>query len=134
MTTKANILIVDDDPDIRDVLRMILEKAEYRVRSACNAKEAMKLLTEQVPSLLILDVMMTTDTEGLDLMYELKESDEYKEIPVILLTSFLEKVRTSGPAGFEHIMGETWPAKWIFEKPIEPAKLLSQIQDILGEA
>ena len=113
---------------------MIRTFGTYCVCSACNAKEAMKLLKEATPNLLILDVMMTTDTEGLDLMYELKESEDYKNIPVILLTSFLEKVRTTGPAGFEHIMGETWPAKWIFEKPIEPAKLLSQIQDILGEA
>jgi two-component system alkaline phosphatase synthesis response regulator PhoP len=133
MTTKANILIVDDDPDIRDVLRMILEKAGYSVLSACNADEARKILGSSLPNLMILDVMMTTDTEGFDFMFELKETEEYKNLPIIFLTSFLEKVRTSGPAGFEHIMGETWQAKWIFEKPIDPGKLLKQIEEILGE-
>lgn len=134
MTMKANILIVDDDPDIRDVLRMILEKAGYSVRSACNAKEAMTLLQELPPNLMILDVMMTSDTEGFDFMFELKETEEFNNIPIIFLTSFLEKVRTEGPSGFEHILGESWQAKWIFEKPIEPAKLLKQIEDILVEA
>jgi DNA-binding response OmpR family regulator len=133
MTIKANILIVDDDPDIRDVLRMILEKAGYSVRSACNAAEARKLLESSLPNLMILDVMMTSDTEGFDFMFELKETEEFKTLPIIFLTSFLEKVRTSGPAGFEHIMGETWQAKWIFEKPIDPGKLLKQIEEILGE-
>ena len=133
MAIKANILIVDDDPDIRDVLRMILEKADYAVRSACNAKEAMTLLQELKPQLMVLDVMMTSDTEGFDFMFELKETEEFNNIPIIFLTSFLEKVRTDGPSGFEHILGESWQAKWIFEKPIDPAKLLKQIEDILGE-
>ncbi len=133
MTIKGKILIVDDDPDIRDVLRMILEKAGYSVQSACNADEAKKILGAGVPDLMILDVMMTSDTEGFDFMFELKETEEYKNLPIIFLTSFLEKVRTSGPAGFEHIMGETWQAKWIFEKPIDPGKLLKQIEEILGE-
>ena len=133
MAIKANILIVDDDPDIRDVLRMILEKAGYGVRSACNAKEAMTLLQELKPQLMVLDVMMTSDTEGFDFMFELKETEEFHNIPIIFLTSFLEKVRTDGPSGFEHILGESWQAKWIFEKPIDPAKLLKQIEDILGE-
>jgi DNA-binding response OmpR family regulator len=134
MTMKANILIVDDDPDIRDVLRIILEKAGYSVRSACNAKEAMTLLQELPPSLMILDVMMTSDTEGFDFMFELKETKDFNNIPIIFLTSFLEKVRTEGPSGFEHILGESWQAKWIFEKPIDPTKLLKQIEDILVEA
>lgn len=133
MAIKANILIVDDDPDIRDVLRMILEKAGYGVRSACNAKEAMTLLQELKPQLMVLDVMMTSDTEGFDFMFELKETEEFNNIPIIFLTSFLEKVRADGPSGFEHILGESWQAKWIFEKPIDPAKLLKQIEDILGE-
>ena len=133
MAIKANILIVDDDPDIRDVLRMILEKAGYAVRSACNAKEAMTLLEELKPQLMVLDVMMTSDTEGFDFMFELKETEEYNNLPIIFLTSFLEKVRSDGPSGFEHILGESWQAKWIFEKPIDPAKLLKQIEDILGE-
>ena len=133
MAIKANILIVDDDPDIRDVLRMILEKAGYGVRSACNSKEAMSLLADLKPDLMVLDVMMTSDTEGFDFMYELKETEEYHNIPIIFLTSFMEKVHKEGPAGFEHILGESWQAKWIFEKPIEPPKLLKEIEEILGE-
>ncbi len=134
MTMKANILIVDDDPDIRDVLRMILEKADYNVRSACNSKEALELLKELPPDLMVLDVMMNSDTEGFDFMFNLKETEEFSKIPIIFLTSFLEKVRSEGPSGFEHIMGETWQAKWIFEKPIDPNKLLKQIQEILVES
>jgi hypothetical protein len=49
------------------------------------------------------------------------------------LTSFLEKVRQDGPDQFQHILGEAWPAKWFFEKPVDTKKLLAKIEGILTE-
>ena len=76
---------------------------------------------------------MSTDTEGFDLAYELKNSPEFENLPIILLTSFLEKVREEGPDQFQHILGETWPAKWMFEKPVDTRKLLKKIEEIVKE-
>ena len=126
------ILIVDDDPDIRDSLRIILEKNGYSVRSAKNGKEALSELKSQKPALMILDIMMSTDTEGFDLAYELKNTPEFANLPIIMLTSFLEKVRQEGPDQFQHILGEEWPAKWLFQKPVDNKKLLEKIKGILG--
>jgi two-component system alkaline phosphatase synthesis response regulator PhoP len=132
MATKGEILLVDDDPDLRDSLQIILEKNGYTVRTASNGQEALEALKAKKPDLMILDIMMATDTEGFDLAYELKNRPSSQDLPIILLTSFLEKVRQEGPDRFQHIMGETWPAKWLFEKPVDTKKLITKIEGILA--
>ena len=131
MNERHEILVVDDDPDIREVLKILLENKGYRVRTSKNGREALKELKEKTPSLLLLDIMMSTDTEGFDLAYELKNSVEFENLPIIILTSFLDKVRSEGPDQFQHILGEAWPAKWMFEKPVDTDKLLQKIESIL---
>ena len=133
MRTPATILVVDDDPDIREVLRTVLAKEGYRITAASNGKEAMAVIEADAPDLMILDIMMTTDTEGFDLMFELQGDPRFKDIPIILLTSFLEKVRSAGPGGFEHIVDERWGARWIFEKPIDIPRLIQMVEAILDE-
>jgi len=132
MADKHEILVVDDDPDIRDSIKIILEKNGYTVRLAKNGEEALAELKVQKPNLMILDIMMSTDTEGFDLAYELKNTPDFKNLPIIILTSFLEKVKDEGPEQFQHILGEAWPAKWLFEKPVDVKKLLAKIEGILG--
>ena len=131
MNDKYDILVVDDDPDIREALRMVLEKNGYNVRTGKNGRDALAALKAAKPDVLLLDIMMSTDTEGFDLAYELKNSPEFENLPIILLTSFLEKVREEGPDQFQHILGEAWPAKWMFEKPVDTQKLLKKIEEIV---
>ncbi len=132
MASKGEILLVDDDQDLRDSLQIILENHGYTVRTAGNGKEALEALKVQRPDLMILDIMMATETEGFDIAYELKNRPGSRELPIILLTSFLEKVREDGPDKFQHIMGEAWPAKWLFEKPVDTKKLVAKIEGILA--
>ncbi|MBI4832746.1 MAG: response regulator [Candidatus Lindowbacteria bacterium] len=132
MATNGEILLVDDDRDIRDSIRIILEKNGYTVRTASNGREALDALKTGLPDLMILDIMMATDTEGFDLAYELRGKPEFENLPIILLTSFLDKVRSEGPDKFQHILGEEWPAKWLFEKPVDAKKLLQKIEGILS--
>jgi DNA-binding response OmpR family regulator len=130
---RALILVVDDDQDILDSSRIILESHGYEVCTASDGQKAMKELQDNKPDLMILDIMMATETEGFDLAFELKEKPEFKNLPIIILTSFLEKVRADGPEKFEYILGEQWPAHWLFEKPLDTEKLLAKIEDFLGE-
>jgi CheY-like chemotaxis protein len=132
MAVQAEILLVDDDRDFLDALQIILENHGYTVRTAGNRPEALEALKVKRPDLIILDVMMATETEGFDLAYELKNKPGLKDLPIILLTSFLEKVRQEGPDQFQHIMGEAWPARWLFEKPVDTKKLIAKIEGILA--
>ena len=132
MAVKAEILLVDDDRDFREALEIILANHGFTVRTAGNRQEALESLKAKRPDLIILDVMMTTDTEGFDLAYEVKKKHGTEDLPIIFLTSFLEKVRDEGPGEFQHILGEEWPAKWIFEKPVDTKKLIAKIEGILA--
>jgi two-component system, OmpR family, alkaline phosphatase synthesis response regulator PhoP len=133
MATKGEILLVDDDPDIRDSLQIILENHGYTVRTATNSQQALAAIKVKIPDLMVLDVMMTTETEGFDLAFDLKKREGAENLPIILLTSFLDKVRQDGPEKFQYIMGEQWPAKWMFEKPVNAQKLIAKIESILAE-
>ena len=132
MTTKADILVVDDDPDIRYTLKIILEKNNYQVRLAANGADALVALKQKKPDLMILDVMMKTDTEGFDLAFDLKNRPEFSSMPIVLLTSFLDKVKHDGPDQYQNILGQDWPAKWLFEKPVDAKKLIAKIEGILA--
>ena len=133
MADKAEILLVDDDRDFRDALQIILKNHGYMVRTAGDRFEVLEALKVKRPDLIILDVMMTTDTEGFDLAYEIRKEYGAGDLPIILLTSFLEKVRNEGPDKFRRILGEEWPAKWMFEKPVDTKKLIAKIEGILNE-
>jgi len=133
MGNAADILIIEDDRDLVDAMRIILESKAYKVRAAYNGKIGYAEIEKKVPDVIILDVMMSTDTEGFDLAYKLQRSSEYKEIPILMLTSFPQKMAEEGPESFQHILGEGWPVTMFFEKPIQPEKLLSAIEKMLAE-
>jgi len=133
MANPAEILIIDDDRDIVDTMRIVLESKNYHVRVAYNGKEGYAELEEKVPDVVILDVMMSTDTEGFDLAYKLQRHPDFKRIPILMLTSFPQKMAEEGPEKFQHILGEGWPVTLFLEKPIQPEKLLSAIKEILRD-
>jgi len=133
MGTPADILIIEDDKDIVDTMCIILESKAYQVRAAYNGKEGYAEIEKKIPDAIILDVMMSTDTEGFDLAYKLQRNPDYKKIPILMLTAFPQKMAESGPEKFQHILGEAWPVTLFFEKPIQPEKLLSAIEEILQD-
>ena len=134
MSTPADILIIDDDKDLVNSIEIILQTKNYQVRSAFNGKEGFGKIEKKIPDLILLDVMMATDTEGFDLAYKLKENPKYRDIPIIMITSFTQKMAEQGPESFQHILGEAWPVSSFLEKPIDPEVLLSTVEKVLAEA
>jgi DNA-binding response OmpR family regulator len=133
MAKGANILIIEDDRDLVNSMRVIFESVNYKVRTAYNGKEGFDQIEKKKPDLIILDVMMATDTEGFDLAFKLRNHADYKSIPIIMVTGFTQRMAELGPEKFQHILGEDWPATKIFEKPIDPDELLAATQAILKE-
>jgi len=133
MTKGANILIIEDDRDLVNSMRVIFESLNYKVRTAYNGKEGFDQSEKKKPDLIILDVMMATDTEGFDLAYKLRNHSDYKNIPIIMVTGFTQRMAELGPEKFQHILGEDWPVTKIFEKPIDPDELLAATQAILKD-
>jgi two-component system alkaline phosphatase synthesis response regulator PhoP len=134
MAMETDILIIDDDRDLVDTIRIILESKKYVVRVAFNGKEGYAKIQAKTPDLILLDVMMATDTEGFDLAYKLRNNPSYRDIPIIMVTGFPQKMAEEGPEKFQHILGESWPVSRFLEKPIDPEELLASVEGLLEES
>jgi len=126
---KGRILIIDDDPDITEAMSVVLENKGYEVRSAADGSEGMDRVEESRPDLIILDVMMRTRQEGFELARELKGSDEYKDIPILMLTA----VKDETGLDFKANAGDqAWlPVEAFLDKPVKPDVLLEKVQSLL---
>jgi CheY-like chemotaxis protein len=80
------VLIVDDDPDTRQILRQALERAGWLVSEATNGREALDSIRERTPELILLDLMMP-EMDGFAFMAELGNNPEWRRIPVVVLTA-----------------------------------------------
>ena len=125
----AKILIVDDDRDIRDSLKAILENSRYNVDTAPGVTKAMEKIKAEKPDLIILDVMMDSWTDGFDMARDLKQNNEYQNIPILMLTGIKNKTGID----FKATAGDpTWcPVDEFQEKPIEPDTLLKKVEELL---
>jgi len=124
------ILIVDDDPSFVDAVAALLREKGYGIVSAGNGKKGVDRAKENKPDLILLDVIMTTKSDGFDISRELKKDPLTKDIPVIIITGIRKEMNLA--FGFEP--DETWlPVKLVLEKPIKPEVLLKAVQEIIGQ-
>ena len=133
MDTKANILIIEDDKDLVETMRVIFESKNFTVRTACDGKEGFAAIQAQKPDLIILDVMMATPTEGIDLAQRLKISPDYHQVPIVMVTGFPQQMAELGPDRFVNALREDWPAAKFMEKPVDLEKLAETVAAILDE-
>jgi CheY-like chemotaxis protein len=126
---KAKVLIVDDDPDITEAMKVVLENSNYVVSSAGGIEQALESLEQERPDIIILDVMMSTPHDGFILSRQLKQDDNYKDIPILMLTGVQEKTGID----FKSAAGdEAWlPVEEYLAKPVKPAVLLKKIEGLL---
>ena len=126
---KAKILIVDDDLDLANALRVILESQQYTVITAADKAGGMELIRTEKPDLLILDVIMSTWSDGFDMARELKSQSELKDMPILMLTGVKDKTGID----FKSSAGDpTWlPVDAFLDKPVESETLLAEVEKIL---
>ncbi len=126
MADKAKILIVDDDPDLVEATKIVLE-TKYDVITASEGNEGIEKAKAEKPDLIILDVIMPVK-DGFTAAEQIKKDPELAEIPVIMLTSYAErKGETNIPAS----KGMMLEAEDYIEKPVKPEELLKRVEDLL---
>ncbi len=127
MSQKQLVLVVDDDPDLVESVSMKLESENFNVAKAYDGVEAWDKIKEERPALIILDVMMPRKN-GYELCDELKKSEEYKDIIVVLLTAVADAVTSTS---FTHMDGKTTLADDFIPKPIELDRLMEIVKENL---
>lgn len=134
MRDRPRILVIDDDPDVVELMRIALEANGYEVCSASNGTEGLRAVREIRPDLIILDVMMDTTTEGFQVSYQLRSADpnspygEFSTIPIIMLTGISQKMQMSFSVQKD---GDYLPVDEFMEKPIRLDPLLAMIRKLL---
>lgn len=126
------VLIVDDDPDVRLFNLTVVEQAGHVPIEAANGEEGLKLIKEQQPDLVILDVLMPRQS-GIRLYRELKTQKSMKNIQVVLLSGIAKRTfLRSQKALTEFGDAEVPEPEYYLEKPVEPEELAEVIKKVLG--
>ncbi|HVL05366.1 MAG TPA: response regulator transcription factor [Acidimicrobiales bacterium] len=118
-TTRPNVLVVDDDADVRMLLTMYLALDGFHAQEAEDAATALEAIRRQRPDMVLLDVMMP-GRDGLDLLAELRRAGD---IPVIMVTARGEEA--------DRVMGLRLGADDYIVKPFSPAELVARITAVL---
>ena len=118
----ATILVVDDEPDIREVIRFALEGAAFRVLEASHAEEARQILTTQFPDLVLLDWMLRGHS-GLDLAQQIKQNPETRVVPIIMVSARGQEE--------DRIKGLDIGADDYIAKPFSPREMIARINAVL---
>jgi len=123
------ILVVDDDPDILDVLTMILESQGYHVVTAQNGVEGLAKVEAEKPELMILDLLMPK-MDGFDVYKKLQEPKwaKYRDMPILILTSVREE---ASRRRYELETGRELEVDDYVEKPFSPDTLLGRVEKLI---
>ena len=128
---KKSILVVDDDRDLTYALKAFLEVRGYDVRMAHSGEQGMREIERSRPDLILLDIMMEYDADGFNLAFKLKEDEEYRDIPIIILSGYEDHLKDKLQS-FEFVMGRDWPAIEDIKKPASLGRIGEAIEQALA--
>jgi len=116
------IAIIDDEPDIAELVSLHLSKAGFAVKRFLDADSFLKFIHRQTPDLIILDLMLP-DADGFEICKYLKKEDKFSPIPIIMLTAKSEEV--------DKVLGLELGADDYVTKPFSPKELVARVKAVL---
>src|SRR5438094_10642780 len=124
-TMAARILIVEDDPDIAELVARYLEKAAFETDRAASGRDALQMIAVNPPALVVLDLMLP-HVDGLEICLRLRSDQKTAAIPLIMLTARAEES--------ERIVGLELGADDYLAKPFSPNELVARVRALLRRA
>ena len=126
------ILVIDDDPDLVELIRLTLEAKGYQVFSAASSTEGLEKVKEINPDLIILDVMMEHVTEGFQVALALRDKPKteyapYSKIPILMLTAIHSRTPLRFAQDEKYL-----PVDDFVQKPLKASDLLQKVEKLLG--
>jgi len=119
----SKIIIIDDDPDILDASSLVLTSKGFQVLTAMNPDDGFRMVMENKPDLIILDVMMNEPDDGFFLAQKFRKNNI--NTPILMYTSVSKAI------GMDFGVGELVPVDEFVEKPISPEELIRKVEKLL---
>lgn len=120
----SKILVTDDEKDVVELLKFLLEKDGHQVITAHNGKDALAIANKDMPELILLDVMMP-EMDGYTVQTNLLDNPKTKDIPIIILTA---------KGQLRDVFAMSANVKAYIEKPFDPKTLRQKISESLPKA
>ena len=128
MDDKKRVLIIDDDIDLVEAMRVTLESAGFEVIDAQEGERGLEKLRQEEPDLVLLDVMMAQLDEGFQIAYKIRADEHIKDTPVVILTA----VGSQTGFDFDPNKDEDFlPVQAYLEKPVNPQKLIDTVRQFI---
>ena len=129
--SEKKVLVVDDEPDVRNFLAACIEDAGFQVATAVDGADALQKLQADPPDLMTLDMVMPR-VSGIGLMRQLRGMEQFVRLPIIVITAHAhDEMGSEDIKDFSAFASGLRP-RYMMEKPITPKKLVNAIGDILG--
>ena len=112
------VLVVEDDPTLRKVIRMVLERDGYHVDEAEHGEDALNAMSDAVPSAAVVDLKMPV-MDGAELIERMRGDERTAAVPIVLLSGFGDD-------------NGTMRADMVLAKPFDPQRLLECLRDLVG--
>ncbi len=117
------IMIVDDQPEVRELVNITLSSEEYQILQTDTGEKAIKMAKLEKPDLILMDIMMPGSIDGLEAARTIKSHPDIKDTFIIMLTAKGQKAEIQ--KGFEAGVND------YFVKPFSPLKLINKVEEIL---
>ncbi len=128
--SEKKILVVDDEPDVRNFLSTCIQDVGFIVDTAVDGQDALEKIEKEIPDLMTLDMVMPRKS-GIELIRTLRKNDKWAKLPVIVITAHAQNEFASEDIkSFNAFTSGLKPRRTI-EKPVTPEKLVNTICDIL---
>ncbi len=123
----TQVLIVDDDPDFVEIVSMVLRKEGYDLESAASGDEAFKKMRASRPDILLLDVMMSTILDGVNVSFAMAEDPDLKDVPIVMISSIPDSAHAAEFPTNEYVPSSAW-----ITKPVQPQELVKTVKRVVG--
>jgi len=126
---KKKILLIDDDVDLIELNKALLTVMGYEVLFAYNGQEGLDMIAQHAPDLIILDVMMNSPGEGFEVARAIKENQDPRHIPIVMLSA------VNNESGFSLRVGpdKAWnPVDAFIDKPVRKEQLIKTVRNLLA--
>ena len=125
MATLKQVVCIEDDPEMIELIRLILSRRSVQVHGAASGEEGLKMIRETHPDLVLLDLMMP-DMDGWEVYQQMKSDESIRGIPVIVVTAKAQSI--------DKVLGlHIAKVDDYIAKPFSPQELMDSVEKVLGK-